>query len=276
MDFLSVGIPVLHSRVESWECDYNGHWNTRFYGRAFSAAAEVIQQQSEIWSFNPPFTRHIRFHRELFSSATVAVRSGRFTTSVDQEAVTHFLLSDRQISATALDYVTDAPGLPSLSEQEVALALPRGIDPANQARWLQMSSTGIETLLGPVMPADVDHRGDLHFERLLSYGSIASNHQMEMSGFTPEYADQQKINRMAVELRVCSYHSPTVGTCLRSVSHMIQSSPKSLNAHHRIETLNGALVATQEYCLLMVSNETRRAVPVPALFAGLDSFDLDY
>jgi hypothetical protein len=27
------GVPTLHTRVESWECDFNGHWNTRHYAQ---------------------------------------------------------------------------------------------------------------------------------------------------------------------------------------------------------------------------------------------------
>jgi acyl-CoA thioesterase FadM len=38
---LIAGRATFHTRVESWECDFNGHWNTRYYGRAFQAAAEV-------------------------------------------------------------------------------------------------------------------------------------------------------------------------------------------------------------------------------------------
>lgn len=39
-------VATLHSRIESWECDYNGHWNARFYGRSLQLAAEGIATAS--------------------------------------------------------------------------------------------------------------------------------------------------------------------------------------------------------------------------------------
>lgn len=33
---------TFHTRVVAWECDVNGHWNTRFHGLAFQSAAEVL------------------------------------------------------------------------------------------------------------------------------------------------------------------------------------------------------------------------------------------
>jgi hypothetical protein len=34
MDLERLGRATLHSRVERWECDFNDHWNVRFYVRS--------------------------------------------------------------------------------------------------------------------------------------------------------------------------------------------------------------------------------------------------
>ena len=70
------GIATLNTRVESWECDFNGHWNARFYGRSFQLAAETIPQPTGIDAPQAP-TRYMRFHGELFPDASVEVRSAR-------------------------------------------------------------------------------------------------------------------------------------------------------------------------------------------------------
>lgn len=37
-----IGTATLHTRVESWECDHNKHWNARYYARSFQMAAETV------------------------------------------------------------------------------------------------------------------------------------------------------------------------------------------------------------------------------------------
>lgn len=36
------GRPSHHTRVERWECDWNDHWNARFYVRSFQATVETV------------------------------------------------------------------------------------------------------------------------------------------------------------------------------------------------------------------------------------------
>lgn len=261
-----LGVATLHTRVECWECDFNGHWNTRYYGRSFQAAAELIAERAGRVDVAYPDVRHFRFHRELLVASTIENRSARLV-SDDQlnDAVVHWMLCDGEVAATAIDVQTQSVELPEVSPEDVAFALPRGVGFAVEPQWPDSMPTSTEVLLGPVRPAVFDHRGHMLYDELLSYASVASNYQMEYFGFTPQYTDQNKISRMAVELRVMRYATPAVGASLRATSRMMVTSPKTFNAHHQVETLDGQRVATMEFCLLTVSTETRRAVPVPQL-----------
>lgn len=39
METARIGAPSFYTRAESWKCDFNDHWNTRFHVRAFQLAA---------------------------------------------------------------------------------------------------------------------------------------------------------------------------------------------------------------------------------------------
>jgi acyl-CoA thioester hydrolase len=252
--------------VESWECDYNSHWNTRFYGRSFQLAAEAIA--SRFGGSNPgasiPHIRHIRYHRELFGSATVEVRSAVLRCRGGLNgAIVHILADEDGVSATALDLPGTEYQLPQVSTEEVSLALPRGVKPDTMGDWPEGEANGMDFELGPIRPGEVDHTGSLLFEELIRYGSIASNLQMNKLGLTPEFSERTRVGRMAVELRVTRHFSPAVGETLCGQSRISTVKRKSIRADHRIMTAWGETVATLEFCVVTVDLDTRRAVEVP-------------
>jgi len=268
MDVCEFGVATLHTRVERWECDYNNHWNTRFYGRSFQLAAEVVAARYGGPKTEPatPQVRHIRFHRELFVSDTVEVRSAVLNGGGDMDgAVVHVLARDGVVSATALDVNVSASRLPQVSADDVSFALPRGISGDSIDAWADSDSVNSAVELGLIRPHELDHAGELLFEQLIGYGSIASNVQLNRIGFTPEFSEQTGVARMAVELRAKRFASPPAGTPVCGQSRICRVEDKSFRADHRIMTINGDVIATLEFCLVTVDINTRRAIPVPNL-----------
>src|SRR5690349_20111893 len=108
MSTSTIGIATHHTRVESWECDFNHHWNAGYYWRSFQLAAErvVTLDGSENPGAMAITTRNVRFHRELFVGAAVEVRSATIGTGDHKGAVVHLLFSKGAIAAIALDVPT--------------------------------------------------------------------------------------------------------------------------------------------------------------------------
>lgn len=124
----TIGIPTLHTRVESWECDFNDHWNAHYYSRAFQMAAEHV---AALGGGNPGMgaiaLRVIRFHSELHAGAAVELRSARVAGGAHDGAAVHLLGSEGRLSATAFDLPgTGAAQLPAVPADGLSLALPRG------------------------------------------------------------------------------------------------------------------------------------------------------
>jgi len=152
MDMTELGLPTHHTRVERWECDYNNHWNTRFYLRSFQQAREAALQLTT--SESPATTaavRHIRFHRELFASAPVEVRSSVLDGGAFDGAIVHLLSSSGRLAATALDMPGDvARGFPRVTPEEVAPALPRGLEGTAHEAVAGALGDEATVVLGPV------------------------------------------------------------------------------------------------------------------------------
>lgn len=263
MIFAEIGIPTHHTRVERWECDYNDHWNTRFYVRSFQMAAEAVA--TPLGGTNPGASvitaRHMRFHRELTVSAPVEVRSAVVVGGAMDGAVVHLLRSARSLAATALDFPGGARGLPGVSHDNIGMALPRGLtaDPVREGT----DGAGCRVLLGPVRPHELDHTGAIPMDGIIRFSAIASHDHLNRLGFTPTFSDATRINRMAVESRVTLGKAPVAGTPLRAVSRLLRVGGRNFWTVHHIQTDTDDTVATVEQCLVTVNLETRRAVDVP-------------
>ncbi len=216
-----IGLPTLTSRVESWECDFNDHWNARFYGRSFQLAAERVATLAG--GPNPGMAllaaRSIRFHRELFVGTAVDVRSARIADGPWAGAVLHLLSGGGRLSATALD----RPGvggdrLPAVASAAVSLAVPRALaTPPPDGEDAEVVETG------PVRPAEFDHTGAIVHEELVRRSAVGLHRPLDRLGFTPGFTRETGIGRMAVEGRV----SPS-GRCASGRScGFIPASPPS-------------------------------------------------
>lgn len=253
------------TRVETWECDFNAHWNTRFYTRAFQYAAETVAQLSG--QANPGATvmqsRHMRFYRELHPGDSVLVRSAAIEGGRWDGAIVHWLESDGRLSATALDLSGYAPlDLPLVSEQATADALPRGLlhdAPVTQDTAIK----GYRANLGILRPSSFDHTGALMFDELFRYATCASYDHHVSLGYTPQFTAESGVGRMVVEIRVTWLGSARAGMAICSNSWLTHVKHHSFASAHHLETQQGEPIALIELCLLAVNMDSRRATSVP-------------
>lgn len=253
------------TRVETWECDHNGHWNTRFYTRAFQYASETVALLDG--NGNPGVAtaglRHVRFHRELLCGDPVRVRSAAIQGGRWDGAIVHWLDSDGVLSATALDM----PGrvnrhLPQIPEEAAASALPRGL--VHEAPLAKSAVVaGRCAPLGTVRPGDCDHTGALTFDRLFRYVSYASYDHHVSLGYSPQFIVRNGVGRMVVEMRTTWLGQALAGMGIRSNSWLVRAQGKSFSTAHHLETLDGTPVALVELCLVAVDMQSRRATHVP-------------
>lgn len=265
MGTIHIGYVSHITRAETWECDFNDHWNTRFYTRAFQCAAEAVALLDG--RGNPGAaavrSRHMRFHHELMAGDAVLVRSVAIQGGRWNGAVVHCLESAGRLSATALDM----PGcgsehLPQVPEEAVAHALPRGLlhdaPPAGQA-----PADARRANMGILRPHSYDHTGALMFDEMFRYISHAAyDHQFSL-GFTPEFTARTGVGRMVVELRITLHGDAPAGTGVRSSAWLASAQGKSFSTAHQLETLNGDPIAMAEFCLVAVDMRTRSATLIP-------------
>jgi acyl-CoA thioesterase FadM len=264
MDVDGLGRVTLQARVERWQCDFNDHWNARFYVRTFQLAAEAIATRAGTVSPGARVVpiRHMRFHRELFANAPVEVRSAMVADGPHKGAAVHLLASDGRLAATALDWpAPEQANLPLARAKDLALALPSGspfvtADTAN-AGWPS------PVPLGPIRPSELDHTGALLWEELIGRLALTSHRHITQLGFTPAFVGQSGINRMTAEMRVERHAEVPVGTCLQANTQLVAVGRKSFSTGHRIESDTGVLLAAIRQNLRVVDLKTRRAVELP-------------
>jgi len=253
------------TRVDAWECDHNGHWNTRFYMRAFQNAAETVALLDGMGNPGGGVIqgRHARFHRELHCGAAVLVRSVAIHGGRWDGAIVHLLESDGRLSATALDLPGRASRhLPQVPERAVALALPRGLThvvPLAQNVPVDARSAH----LGILRPGVYDHSEALMFDELFRCTSYAIYDYHTSLGYTPQFAAETGLGRMAVEVRTTLLGQAPAGMGMRSYSWLLKAQGKSFASAHYLDTSQGDPVAMVEVCLLSVDMNTRRAAQVP-------------
>lgn len=264
-------VPVtFRGVVQHWECDRNDHWSARFYVRSFQMASETLAMR---YGGNNPGAatanvRHCRFHRELFAGATMMVSSARVAGGPHDGAIVHLMTSDGRPCATALDQPGyDASAIPEISENEIALAKPRGLE------WVPHSCFGpgivreLESAVRSpgeiVRPADLDHTGNFVVNEIFARGSNGSHTLLDALGFTAEWTRTSRISRMAVELKITRHGSCGAGDALQSCSWISLAHEKVFAVRHLLLTQGERPVASVEQLLAAVNLDSRRAVPIP-------------
>lgn len=273
------GTPSLHSRVERWECDFNDHWNLKFYARSFDAAAAVMAAKAGAPAADGGFTRHMRLHSELFVSAPVEVRSGRVPGAgpgAMQGAETiagagvHLLFSGTRLCATALDLPDDGEAAPAwvsaapeIPADALIPALPRGVAPGPALPAAAPAGTPFE--LGPPHPFELSAAGAPTGEALVRRLSVVSSHFLDRIGFTPDWSRDNGVTRMAVEMKMTRHAAPRPGAVLRMDAALLSVGAKSFVMACRLWDQDGRCLVSVEKCMLCVDLKTRRAAPVPAM-----------
>lgn len=261
-----LGIATMHTRVESWECDFNDHWNARYYSRSFQMAAECVASMGG--GQNPGMgaigQRVIRFHRELYVGAAMEIRSVRIEDGEHAGAVVHVLSSGGHLSATAFDLPgTGGEHLPAAPAKALAQALPRG----NILAHVQAGPEAADhvTLGGTVRAYDLDHTGALLYEAVIGRIAHGMYDKLNHVGFTADFTRETGVGRMASQscLRRTGALCPA-GTVLRVRSRIGVVGAKIFSTWHCLETMAGVPLAYVAHDVLAVDLHQRRAVPPPA------------
>ncbi|MBF9032668.1 hypothetical protein HKCCE2091_00300 [Rhodobacterales bacterium HKCCE2091] len=268
------GTPTFHTRVDAWQCDFNGHWNTTCYCRAVQSAAEVaaaLGGRSGPGAAVVP-ARHMRFHRELRSGEAVEVRSFALATEDGTPATAHVVRGGGRIAATAFDTGSVLnPGLPALPDVLRAQVLPRGLSDPAADPWTDDPERDLVLELGAVRPGDVMPDGSLHYESLVRWLAVSSHHHGTRLGFTPDLADTEGIGRMLVEMRFARHGACAAGTFVRSRSRMVRAEGKSYTTRHLLLTHAGDRLAEFDIALLAVDLRTRKATALPSFVTDPDA-----
>lgn len=278
MTLTELGVAMHHTRVENWECDYNQHWNARFYTRAFQTASErsfVHDSRDNPGSLGIA-VRHLRFHRELFAAAAVEVRSMRIADGRLKGWTLHILSGEGAMSATAVEKAPEPlAALPEVPAALVADILPR-CSGSPDVLWDPTARDALITEGGVVRSAHLDHRGGLLAEELVQRTGAANHHHLDRLGLTPAFTAQTSISRMAVEQIIVPVGTCPPGAFLRVRSRIGRASEKSFCAYQWLETLDGDPIARAYRLILTVDLKRRRAVPLPDFLANLDQWPVVY
>lgn len=264
MTDLFSGRTTFHTRADAWECDFNGHWNTKYYCRSVQAAAEVAASLSGQPGLAVP-PRLMRFHSELRAGDPVVIHSCNLRATDGADRIAHILTSEDKIAATALDDgCARNPDLPDLPETLISKVQPRGLPVSAMVPWTEIEPRQDQVVeLGPVEEGETYPDGRLHYLPLASRLAIASHHHAMGIGYTMGFTARTGIGRMLVEMRSTPLGPAPVGTFLRGVSRIVSAEGKAYRTAHRIETHAGTYVAMFELAMLAVDMTTRRATQLP-------------
>jgi acyl-CoA thioesterase FadM len=235
----AVGQATYHARIENWEIDFNGHWNTRFYARSFQLAAETAASLGE--GENPGValirSRLIRFYHELFPGSAVEVRSVTVDGGQYDGVVIHLMFSEERIAATSLDQ----PGIGSallhrVPADELRFAFPRGLDGAVPLLWMENvdPSRTVTAEVGMIRPFETDHTGKLLFDELVRRCAHASHDHLLRMGLSPRFTKITGVGRMLAEMRAALLGHCTAGRQLRVSSRLIAPFGKSFTTAHYV------------------------------------------
>jgi len=267
---LQTGVPTLHTRCEAWECDYNGHWNTRYYCRSFEAAGRVAAALADNdGQGGTRAPRHLRFHRELKSGDPVTICSFAILDAPEAPLTAHYMFRYDMVVATALDYgLPWNERLPALPAAEAMQALPRGLTGSRAEASEPDPPRDFVYELGPVRADELYADGAMQFWHAVVRMSPAAHHHDLGIGFTLELIQDRGIGRMLAEIRYTWLGPCTEHDFLRAASRLTSAKGKAFTAAHYLYTREGAPIAMFEVCTLAVDMNTRRAIQLPDFMAA--------
>lgn len=286
-------IDTYRGYVNPWECDEMGHMNIQFYmGKTSDAAFHQqafmglgYQHHQSARTTYVALEHHIRFHKELFASDLVAVRSGVLdigdkTIRIYQEVrnalddslsatlvvdVGHFDLEARKLVPW-----TDAM---RAKAEMMHVARPTAAEPKSQpdgsldrdvslarAEALHMP----ETNRSAVNRWECDANDHMNSRFYLARYSECQGHMWAHAGLDRQSQKAKGLATATVEMRLAYFSELKAGQTLFVRTGLEALGEKTLRYRHwmfNAETL--APVAAAEGTALLISRETRAAVTLP-------------
>ena len=259
------------SFVNTWECDDNAHMNVQFYFKRFDEAARFFAGMNGDHMGGPlPRTRHVRYHAELHAGGIARMRSAIVADGRFCGHAVHVLddVENGRIAATALDAPTgfEVAGQ-QVSERDIALALPKGIDPSPAAPMRPvdvLSLGGFVSSRTIVQPMQCDVAGELLAQGFVGRLSDAAAHTWEMAGVGIARLRELGYGRVALEMKLTHHQPAKAGEALLIHSRAIPTGGKALQLHHEITRFSdGAPVATAQVVAVILDLKTRKSVAMP-------------
>ena len=247
--------------------------NVQFYFKNFAEAAEVfaLRHNMDRISASRPKVRHVRYLRELRNASSTTVKSALIGDGEHQGQIIHLLenTDENLVSAAALDTCENPPAeLPTVSSEEIAFALPRGI-PAGFLGEQPIEkrleeNKAIITNYGIIQPAQCNINGEMLTQQYISHLTDGAPHIWSHIGITTDFLDEHNFGRVAMEMKLSVIEPVKVGAAIEVVSFCHGMSEKTFTMRHQIRDLEtGKAYATIQVINLIMDLEKRKAVPVP-------------
>lgn len=275
-DHVTGFVETHRSFVNTWECDDNAHMNVQFYFKRFDEAARFFAGMNGGDMAGPlPRTRHVRYHAELHVGGITRMRSAILADGRFAGHVVHVLddLETGRIAATAIDapsgFRADAN---RVSEREVELALPKGIepDPSNPMKAGDVLALGgLVSSRTIVQPMLCDAAGELLSQGFVGRLSDGAAHVWEVAGVGIARLRELGYGRVALEMKLTHHRPAKAGDALLIHSRPIMTGGKAMQLHHEITRFpDGAPVATAHVMAVILDLTTRRSVAMPLASAS--------
>ena len=286
-------IDTYKGYVNPWECDEMGHMNIQFYmGKTSDAAFHqqafmglgYAHQQSARTSF-VALEHHIRFHKELFASDLVSVRSGVLelgdkTIRIYQEVrnalsnhvsatlvvdVGHFDLDTRQL----------VPWTGAMREKAETIrvarpetALPKSQPDGSLDRDVSLTRADAlrmpETNRSAVNRWECDANDHMNSRFYLARYSECQGHMWAHAGLDRQSQKAKGLATATVEMRLAYFSELKAGQTLFVRTGLEALSDKTLRYRHwMFNAETHAPVAAAEGTALLISRETRAVVSLP-------------
>lgn len=283
-------IDTYKGYVNPWECDEMGHMNIQFYMGKTSDAAFYHQafmglgyehQRTERTTY-VALEHHIRFHKELFASDLVAIRSGVFSISektmrIYQEvrnALTDTLSATLVVDVGHFDMNTRklVPWTDFTRAQAEKTLIPRPphSEPKSQADGsldrdvsvARAQTLGMhETNRSAVNRWECDSNEHMNSRFYLARFSECQGHMWAHAGLDRHAQKAKGLATATVEMRIAYFQELNAGQTLFVRTGLEAQGPKTLRYRHwMFNAETGEPAAAAEGTALLISRETRKAV----------------
>lgn len=264
-------IETHRSFVNSWESDENAHLNVQFYMKRFDEAARFFAMLSGDAGHDGPLPRdrHVRYHAELRAGSTTLTRSAAIAGGAFDGRVVHFIENAETgvLSATALDFPTGRDHPHTICEEEAKQALPRSA-PAETLTPIEPKDIramgGLVTNRSILGPGECGPHGSATERAHVARFSDAAPHTWNRAGVSVEWLKENKLGRVAVEMKI-THHAPArAGDPLTVHSVPRVSGARTVALRHEIvRESDGAAIASSEVIALILDLTTRKATALP-------------